>query len=341
MVTNSKTLIIFDTNTLRSVSDDEVTYSTFKFGSAFSEIESFISENGLFDIVKIAIPRIVIEELKKQKTDRYSYDVDILSEVYSRLSEMPHINSKNIELLKSSFDCISHVDKLAQNFLSEKKIQVIELPVGEKLKDFFQRIIDRALKIQPPFKQSNKYSDSGFKDALIWESILAFDEIKNVSKVILLTADSGISNEKCKKEFENKTKKFISFQQLSSFTIEELKVDYSEYLKEHSFMVFAKSDYFKDFLVQQLSRKKYLIVKEQKFQILNFQIIGLCQNIEPDQEYNKAEDPESNWRVITSEIGISINRGGKESGLKIKARTHVDENREINNVDFDQELAES
>ncbi len=64
-----KTLIVFDTNSLRNTDAGEVAYSFFLFGRPFQVIEEFIIEKNLTDDIHISIPTWAIEELKDQKQD--------------------------------------------------------------------------------------------------------------------------------------------------------------------------------------------------------------------------------------------------------------------------------
>jgi hypothetical protein len=61
MISNLKTLIVFDTNKLRSTIRGGTSYGSFEFSNEFNEISSFINEKKLSEFVDIAIPRIVIE----------------------------------------------------------------------------------------------------------------------------------------------------------------------------------------------------------------------------------------------------------------------------------------
>ena len=53
-----------------------------------------------------------------------------------------------------------------------------------------------------PFISTKSHSDYGFKDVIIWESILSFRCIKNFKKIILVCSDNGFDNY-CEKEFVN------------------------------------------------------------------------------------------------------------------------------------------
>ena len=339
MISEKKTLIVLDTNALRSTLEGEVTYCSFEFGDPYNRLESFILDNGLSDLVRIAVPRIVIGELEKQKSRKYLADIEALSQIYSRLSLMPHIKPSNVKLPKRDFDCKSHINQLTERYLTEKRIQIIEIPSGGRLKGFFERIMERALERQPPFRASQKYSDVGFKDALIWESILSFERIKAFNKIILLTGDTGLNNPECKKEFENKIKRFLSIQQSADFVVEELNSDYAERIRYNDFVIFAHTDYFESYLQGQLSGKKHVLKDGKKYPISRFETLNPCESVETDEEYVEQE-PEAEGEIVNSTIKAYLKRRRGETSIIVKARTHIDENRNINRIDFDPELTD-
>jgi hypothetical protein len=81
-----KTLIVFDTNSLRSTDAGEVAYSFFAFGRPFQVIEEFILEKNLSEDINIAIPTWAIEELKDQKQRQYKTDIVEFKKLAKRLS---------------------------------------------------------------------------------------------------------------------------------------------------------------------------------------------------------------------------------------------------------------
>ena len=55
-------------------------------------------------------------------------------------------------------------------------------------------IINRAINKTPPFEGINKQSDKGFKDAVLWESILSFKKQNKRENVILYSNDKMFNN---------------------------------------------------------------------------------------------------------------------------------------------------
>ena len=71
-----------------------------------------------------------------------------------------------------------------RKFLEEKfpNYEVIEIPIASNSR--FKSIINRAFSKLPPFEGKDKKSDKGFKDALLWESVLEFALKHPKSKII-------------------------------------------------------------------------------------------------------------------------------------------------------------
>ena len=63
----------------------------------------------------------------------------------------------------------------------------MELPIPNN--KCFTRIVERAFEKKAPFEGKEKNSDKGFKDVLIWESILELVEINPKSEIIFYSQD--------------------------------------------------------------------------------------------------------------------------------------------------------
>lgn len=85
--------------------------------------------------------------------------------------------------------------------------------------DAFSIIWDRALKKLPPFSNEPKASDKGFKDAMMWLSILDFFKHGREEEILFITNDKGFINNKdflCK-EFHEVTGKTIEIKENSYY----------------------------------------------------------------------------------------------------------------------------
>lgn len=334
-----KTLIVFDTNSLRSTEAGEVAYSFFAFGRPFQVIENFILEKNLADDINIAIPTWAIEELKDQKQIQYIKDIIDFQKLAKRLSGMPHI--PEITLPQEEFDCMAYIQVKANEYLESKSIKLLEIK-EEIANAVLQSMMTRVMKeerIKQPFvhaKKGNKtYKDAGFKDNLIWESLLHFQDIANYDKVIFVTQDSDY-NASCNDEFKAKWNKHFSIITDENNVIVEIQKDYGNYIAERAIYDFAQTDYFKDYLFDGLKTKTEICFDEINFKIENFEIVDTCSNVErmpPD------EDLEENV-IIHSSIKIFFTEKAEKKEQIVVAKTTLadDESKEIIETTFEPEL---
>lgn len=111
------------------------------------------------------------------------------------------------------------------------------IPYAKSAKTF-ETILDRAYKKVPPFKEGE--SDNGFKDSLMWVSIMDYFKEKGPKSVLFLTDDKGFlkQKEKLVEEFNNFTSKSIQIENNEYYKLmgqtakeekkEKIKLDYKE-----------------------------------------------------------------------------------------------------------------
>ncbi len=334
-----KTLIVFDTNSLRSTDAGEVAYSFFAFGRPFQVIEEFVNEKKLTDDIHIAIPTWAIEELKDQKQIQYKKDIADFQKLAKRLSGLPHI--PEITLPEEEFDCATYVGKIAVAYLATKQIKLLEIR-EEIANTVLRSMMTRVMKderVKQPFvhvKKGNKtYKDAGFKDNLIWESLLHFEEVSNYDKIIFLTADSDY-NESCVIEFQLKWNKHISVFASETNVIADIQKDYENYIKERGIHDFAQTEYFREYLDSALKEKSLILIDEIEQPIRNHDIVHPCQyvtRLTPD------EDGVENL-LISSEIAITYKWDDDIKQQVVEALTMLwdDETKTIISTEYDFEL---
>lgn len=167
-----KEKVIFDTNTVRNTE-----INTF-FGGR-KELEHFVQE------ADIIIPFTVIEEIKRQKR------VALKSKKESFISNPFHTLSGIKEEETKSFDIDAYIEYLMNN--ETIPFEVIDL----KNNGVLPQIKELALFKKPPF-EPNDNTDKGFKDALIYFTVLEYlDEIPN--KYIFICAKDNLLGEAFKK----------------------------------------------------------------------------------------------------------------------------------------------
>lgn len=77
-------------------------------------------------------------------------------------------------------------EKELKDYLEKYNIKILPHPNN----DVFPDIIDRALKKKLPFKNTGSASDKGFKDVLLWETLLNYDYEKHrICKLFFITAN--------------------------------------------------------------------------------------------------------------------------------------------------------
>lgn len=329
-----KTLIVFDTNSLRSTEAGEVAYSFFTFGRPFQVIEDFILEKNLNEDIHIAIPTWAIEELKDQKHRQYKTDIVEFQKLAKRLSGMPHI--PEIALPEVEFDCTTFIKEKADEYLATKEIKLLEIK-EELANTVLQSMMKRVMKDQnkkQPFAHSGKYKDAGFKDNIVWESLMHFDGITDFDKVIFLTKDTDYAN--CQVEFKAKWNRYISITSDENNVVAEILKDYELYINERAIYDFAQTDYFKDYLFDGLKTKSEICFEANNFKIENFEIADTCTNVE---RMPPNEDLEENLIIHSSiKIFYSENAKKKEQILVAKTTLADEETREILELIFEPEL---
>lgn len=192
-----KEKVIFDTNTIRNTE-----INTF-FGGR-KELELFVQD------ADIIIPFTVVEEIKRQKKAVLKSKRDsFVSNSFHRLRGINELDTK-------SFDIDAYIQKL----IDEETIpfEVIDL----KSNDVLPLIKELAIAKQPPFEEADG-TDKGFKDALIYFSVLEYlQEVPN--KYIFVCAKDNRLGE----AFKNNPNVFVvkDFNEFKQHSISQFFDDY-------------------------------------------------------------------------------------------------------------------
>lgn len=329
-----KTLIVFDTNSLRSTEAGEVAYSFFAFGRPFQVIEGFIIENNLTDDIHIAIPTWAIEELKDQKQRQYKTDIVEFQKLAKRLSGLPHI--PEIALPETEFDCASYIEEKAIAYLDTKQVKRLEIKeeiANTVLRSMMTRVMKDESK-KKPFAHSGKYKDAGFKDNVVWESLMHFADVADYDKIIFLTKDGDYKN--CEIEFKEKWNRYITIWQDENNVIAEIQKDYDNYIKERVIHDYAQTDYFIDYLNDNLKVLSTITIDDNDFEIENFHLTDLCANVERMPPNEQGEEN----IVIHSIITVHYSQEGTKRTQEVKARTILSDDyaKNIISTEYDFEL---
>lgn len=198
-----KTYLIFDSNALR-VGEKQMEYGHFAIHNRLTDLINKIEKNDLSDNYEIMIPKIVIEELKKQQMETFKASYNELKNLYKKMEKLYFLNLNEITEMNYS----KTIEKLISQFLSNNNINILDICKESK----FSNIVNRALEKKAPFRGTSGNSDKGFKDALIWESLLEFGE-SNKANYIYITKDKDFlkRQNELRMEFSEVTKKEIIF----------------------------------------------------------------------------------------------------------------------------------
>lgn len=307
MSNRAKTIIVFDTNILRDILGKEVVYNSFTFGKSYNELDTFIRENGLVEFVKLFVSTMVIEELKNQKKRAYKQDITNLKEIVKRLEGLPHVPEGSIPIPDEDFDCGTFIEQNAAAYIAANNINTLvykEEHSNSILSNMVQKVVttDKPLS---PFAISGHYKDAGFKDGIIWETLMHFETVLEYDKVIFLSKD-GDYKENCLDDFTQKWNRHIKIEKDKNNVIAELKRDYGNYIEERAIHDFAEKEYFRDYLFDQLKVKTEIAINGSNFKIENFVIENPCTLV----ERMPPSDEEDEYIIIHSQISIHFTEAG-------------------------------
>ena len=183
--------IFIDTNILNSGCKD---FTSAHFMSKLDDITREIESNDYYyyEKVKILLAQIVIDELfdhQISEHDKYKETLKGLK-LHDTIINIPN-NYK--ELLTNIFK-----EAIASLAFGSVKCELVSYPCESSL----QNIIKRSLERRAPFEGKDKKSDKGFKDVVLWESILEYKRNNKLDTILLFSADKRICDISLKKEFQ-------------------------------------------------------------------------------------------------------------------------------------------
>ncbi len=182
---SDKHLIVFDTNALFKPYKGKVNYADFSFNNKFYEVVSAIEKVDAIDYISIGIPEVVLHELKLQLYASYQENIKQLKELCSC-----SFHFGTIEIPKFELPYKEYLERLMDDkaFLRRENVNIVVLPLPSA--NTHESLIMRALNKHPPFEGKEKQSDKGYKDALIWESIIEYKQKYPEWNILLTTEDS-------------------------------------------------------------------------------------------------------------------------------------------------------
>ena len=186
--------------------------------SIFDDIQGKIERHDVTDRFEQLIPEITISELFQKQTQAYKKEYEEIKKIYKKFEHMYSVDL----VFESEFEYEKFIEEKKQSYILQKGIKILPI-CGEGR---FHKIVERALDKKAPFEGVDKQSDKGFKDALIWESMLEFAE-KNEGTYLFFTGDKRF-----KGELELEFKDFTGNNIFIFGKDEKQKLDI--YIEEHS-----------------------------------------------------------------------------------------------------------
>lgn len=183
MAVYKKGYIYFDTNTLECRhSGKSLFLSQFTVNTFYYEVEDLIRTMGLVDKVEICIPEIVWFELQEHlvkhfKSEKSSMETKI-NAFRKSFGDLAEITCEFRSCYTES-DYLDYVKDIAKSFLENPRVtaKIVHCPIDEST---ILQIIRQAICSVRPFKTAKsggkEYTDAGFKDALIFNTIISNTE---------------------------------------------------------------------------------------------------------------------------------------------------------------------
>lgn len=311
-----KTLIIFDTNSVRHTD-----YVNFEIGGDYKNVSAFIKNNNLGDLIHVALPEFVVDEIKKQKIEQFYKDHCEYQRVSDKFQKLGIQSAGS----RQKFDIKKHLDDRADSYLKSHNLKVIKLSRAD-YDVTLERIIQRAIAKKLPFKKSKDHSDIGFKDVLIWETILSNKSlILGYDNIFYCSGDNGFNE--CKEEFEKCINRTFEHFKEGAFLIEKLEGQYFELIRNKRVYDFAKTQYFKDMVGIEIEKLDVVEFEDDDAEIEDWDMINPCVEIEKVE----FDDQEGECFRITSHVHIYANGESQDNN----AITTINEANEV--VEFELE----
>ena len=200
--------------------------------------------NDLTYEVNILFPEIVLLELLHHLELKLNKEYRDLEKFQSEFK-----NFEEITIINNDLNIKKTCENLKKYYFEE--LNIIPIPSDGKL--LFNKILDMAINKKPPFIEGS--SDKGFKDSILFLSLLKFAEDNKYDKYVLFSKDNGFSNniKELQDEFKNHLTNFrkhdiyndlmiISNKNINSYINTEFKLftDLKEYITNNFFKILKK-----------------------------------------------------------------------------------------------------
>jgi len=185
--------VFFDSNVLFSENCFDYSKSwIIQRMEAYSDLAEYADA---YDDMKFVIPEVVVEEIHRSQCEKYKNKTDDLKRIV--LPDWKFEHNLSVTNYRKWLD--DHFD----THCKRGSFGMTQFTVASIPETCFKSVVKRALAKKAPFEGKNKASDKGFKDALIWETLLQYKRDNKMDEIVLITKDDRLSAKSIKEEFEN------------------------------------------------------------------------------------------------------------------------------------------
>lgn len=313
--------VVFDTNVLYHAYDKRADFSSFSFNSTFDNVVSFINQLDIYERVTIIIPIVVWKEMECQIIEAHQQKLKEFREKVAK-QHFPEITVDD----KGDINYSDYIHSVIENYrtcLSSDINKTAELQIASEAR--YPSIVERAFSKRPPFEGKDKKSDKGFKDALLWESILEFVSQHDAAKIIFYSKDNIFGSE-LEREF---LEVFPNAELVICTAEDEIKQHLEGWAKEidiYSYIPIESYTEHKalvewlqsgDFLVQLIDRdyglvEKSRLITDNSVQLVSFDNIQITNQADGNTEYSLDAVLDLSYTLknksrITERINVGIN----------------------------------
>lgn len=287
--------LFFDTNVLFQLYDKKADFNSFSFNSTFENVCDMLSQLDIYERVSVGIPKVVWNEMTQQIIEAHATRVLEFGS-YIKKWKFPEFRVATCDIE----DYPNYIKSVVERYKEELekgliKITELSLPSASR----FQSVMERAFSKLPPFGGKEKNSDKGFKDVLIWESILEFTAQHENANIIFYTKDKGYKDvlvDEFEKLYPNASIAILSAENEIKPVLEEWAKSIDEYSyqpigEENDVDPFAEWVESPNFVVQLIDHDYGLIpqsalVAETIFKLVDYEMPTLLDSKDQNIKYS-------------------------------------------------------
>lgn len=221
----------------------------------YYKLVDFVKNNELQDRVELCIPSIVIMECKQHMYECFKKNVAKIEEdIKSYKKAFDFLLEIDVDIKKTTEDYQKFVEEIFDDFVTNTRncCKIVPHSKDDKL---LEKLLEKALKGTKPFcvgKIGGKeYSDAGFKDSIIAETIYEYCE-KNDRIGIFVSHDNDFSE--AFSNVLNSTSKFVLFKSYDD-AIDALKDFFATDPKKQVKEKFEQDIYLREKILQEAGLK--------------------------------------------------------------------------------------